>query len=64
MKKITSFTQHTTAEGERLTFTYSEITEDGQIAKSNERRTLIVLDENVLDLIHKIRTFLQEKIPK
>jgi len=64
MKKITSFTHHTTAEGERATFTYSEINEDGALVKSNERATLIVMDETILSAISEINAFLTGKIPQ
>ncbi len=63
MKKITSFTHHTTAEGERITFTHSVIDENtGQLLKSNERQTLIVIDDSILKAIGTINNFLLEKI--
>lgn len=63
MKKVTSFTHHTTAEGERITFTYSEIDEStGQLLASNVRNTLIVLDEEILDAVKKVNGFLLSKI--
>ena len=59
MKKITSFTHHTTAEGERVTFTHSIIDDNtGQLLKSNERRTLIVIDDSILKAIETINDFL------
>lgn len=64
IKKITSFTAHQTAEGMRLTFTYSLIDEDGNLVKSNARATLIVLDEEILGNIEKISEFLYNKIPE
>lgn len=60
-KKITSFTAHTTAEGERLSYTYSEIDENGNLVKSNERATCIVLDPVILDSISKINKFLLDR---
>lgn len=63
MKKVTSFTHHTTAEGERVTFTYSVIDEEsGQLLKSNERNTMIVLDGNILSAINTINGFLTDRI--
>lgn len=61
IKKITSFTSHTTAEGERLSYTYSEIDLDGTLVKSNERATCIVLDAEMLDCISKLNNFLLER---
>lgn len=59
---ITSFTSLTTAEGKNLTFTFSEINEDGQKIKENERQTIIVMDENIEKKIEDIQSFLMTKI--
>ena len=51
--KITSFTSFTTAEGERLSYTYSKIDEEtGDIIDSNIRRTIVIpeIEDSVLDL--------------
>lgn len=64
MKVITSFTSHKTAEGTRLSATYSEINEDGQIVKSNERFNLVALDPDVLQAVDLINDFLNSKIPE
>lgn len=64
IKKITSFTAHETAEGSRISFTYSLIDEDGNVTKSNARATTIVLDQNVLSNIETIKEFLFYKIPE
>lgn len=61
IKRITSFTAHTTAEGERLSYTYSEIDENGTLVKSNERATCIVLDTEILESINKINKFLLDR---
>ena len=58
IKKITSFTAHKTAEGETLSYTYSEIDDNGTVVKSNERATCIVLDVEIQECINKINTFL------
>lgn len=62
MNKLTSFTSHITAEGTRLSATYSQINEDGQITKSNERFNLVVVDEKVQQAIDTINGFLKGKI--
>ena len=61
IKKITSFTAHQTAEGMRLTFTYSVIDNNGNVKKSNARATTIVLDEQMLSAIDNINSFLSSK---
>ena len=63
MNKLTSFTSHTTAEGTRLSATCSQINEDGQITKSNERFNLVVVDTEVQQTIDLIDRFLNTKIP-
>ena len=64
IKKITSFTHHKTAEGSRISATYSEITEGGAIVKSNERFNLVIVDEDIQGHINAIEEFLQNRIPQ
>ena len=64
MKRITSFTSHVTAEGTRLSATYSEINQEGQIVKSNERFNMVVVDEEIQEAIDLINEFLHDKIPE
>lgn len=64
IKKVTSFTGHQTAEGTRLTFTYSIIDENGNLVKSNQRATIIVLDDGINKAITTIEAFLRDKIPE
>lgn len=64
IKKITSFTSHKTGEGTRLSATYSEISENGQLVKSNERFNVIVVDEDTQFHVDSLIEFLQGKIPE
>ena len=64
IKKITSFTAHQTAEGMRITYTYSVIDGDGNVTKSNVRATTIILDTKILVDINDILDFLYTKIPE
>ena len=64
IKKITSFTSHKTGEGTRLSATYSEISESGQLVKSNERFNVIVVNEEIQSYIDALTEFLQGKIPQ
>lgn len=64
IQKITSFTHHTTGEGSRLSATYSEITEDGNLVKSNERFNIIVVDDTIQEHIDAINKYLKGKIPQ
>ena len=61
--KITSFTAHQTAEGMRVTFTYSLINADGNLVKSNQRATVIVLDEDINTAIGNVHEWLLTKVP-
>lgn len=63
LTKITSFTAHQTAEGMRVTFTYSLIDENGNLVKSNQRATVIVLDEEINTFITNINDWLLSKVP-
>lgn len=62
--KITSFTAHQTAEGMRVTYTYSVIDESGNVVKSNQRATVIVLDNDVNAAIANINEWLLSKVPQ
>ena len=64
IQKITSFTSHKTGEGTRLSATYSEIAENGQLVKSNERFNVIIVDEEVQAHVDSLTDFLQGKIPQ
>ena len=64
IKKITSFTHHKTAEGSRISATFSEIAESGAILKSNERFNLVIVDEEIQSHINAIEEFLQTRIPQ
>ena len=61
IKKITSFTGHETAEGKRLSYTISEIDEDGNLVKSNERKTCIILDSEVEKAYNTLNKFLLDR---
>jgi len=64
MKVITSFTSHKTAEGTWLSATFSEINEQGQIIRSNERFNLVVVDSEIQEAIDLINQFLNDRIPE
>lgn len=65
MKKITSFTHLTTGEGDRIAFTFSEISDLGEIISQNNKGGFIVSDENTkaaIEIIeNKINSFLGAK---
>lgn len=62
MKKVTSVTTFNTAEGVRVSFTYSELDEAGTITAQNIRKNLICTDEETLASIEQINKFLTTKL--
>lgn len=62
--RITSFTAHQTPEGMRISFTYSVIDAEGNLVKSNQRHTIIVMDDEINAAITGINTWLLGKVPQ
>lgn len=63
--KLTSFVSYKTAEGERLSYTYSKIDENGDIIDANIRKTIVIPDneKDVLDACEVIKKYLTSKLP-
>ena len=55
MKILTSVTQFTTGEGTRISFTYSEISESGNIISQNNKASFIAVDNDLLNHINAIK---------
>lgn len=62
MKKLTSFTAHTTAEGQRISFTYSEIDTSGRLINQNVRENFIVVDPGIQAHIDAIGLFIADRL--
>lgn len=60
MKKVTSMTILTTAEGKRLSITFSQIDDKGNIVKENERVNKVVVNNNMLNNIAELEGFAQD----
>lgn len=60
--KITSFTAHQTPEGMRVSATYSVISPDGRLLKSNVRETRIVMSDDILTAIARVNSWLLDSI--
>lgn len=58
MKKLTSFTKLTTGEGMRISFTYSEIDESGNLTSQNNKKNFIVVDEEIVAHVQAIEQFI------
>lgn len=69
MKVLTSFTIHTTSEGKRITYTYSEIDEDtGAVKMENIRDSRVILptdaNADVFKAIDKINEYTNNFLQK
>lgn len=64
MKRLTSITILTTAEGKRISATYSDIDNDGKIVSENNRVNRIVVDPDALKLISGLEDYAQKIIEK
>ena len=48
MKKLTSVAVVTTAEGERVSYSYTELDSGGNITSQNNRASFVALDDDLL----------------
>ncbi len=56
INKISSFTHQTTAEGERVDFTFTQIdSETGKVKKSNQHSNIILLDDECVNAVEVIK---------
>lgn len=60
MKKLTSFANLRTGEGERISFTYSEIDANGNIVNQNTKGNFIVVDSELEEHIRAIQNFITQ----
>lgn len=56
-KKITSITILTTGEGKRISLTYSEIDESGNLTSENNRLNRIIVNDEVLETVGELEKF-------
>ena len=62
MNKITNFNYQIVQEGTRISYTYSEINDDGDIISSNNKKSYIETNEDILEKLKEIKTYLESKI--
>lgn len=62
MKKLTSFTSHVTAEGQRISYTYSDIDDSGKLLSQNNRENFIVMDSELMEHINAINAYIFNRI--
>lgn len=61
MKKVTNFNYQIVQEGTRLSYTYSDLNEDGDIINSNNKRSFIVTDNEISEKLKEIKIYLETK---
>ncbi|MEG2250122.1 MAG: hypothetical protein RR942_14565 [Romboutsia sp.] len=59
MKKLTGYAVSEVQEGVMVTYTYSEINEQGIIIRNNERESRIIIDDELKDNVKKIQDFIK-----
>ena len=62
MIKVTNFNSQIVQEGTRISYTYSELNEDGDIISSNNKKSFIVTDDKILTKLKEIKSYLESKI--
>lgn len=58
MKKLTSFTCLRTGEGIRVSYTYSEVSDAGELISQNNRENFIVVDSSLEEDISNIENYI------
>lgn len=61
MKVLTSFIALNTGEGERISFTYSEVDGEGNIISQNNKKNFLVLDSGLKNNLNEIKKYIEEK---
>ena len=62
MKKLSAVAIVTTAEGERVSYTYTELDESGNITSQNNRASFVALDDDLLAAIATLKTAVNERL--
>ncbi len=60
MLMLTGLAIVTTAEGKRITYSYSEVDENGTIVKSNAKRSLVAVDSEIKVIIEQLENKVSE----
>ena len=62
MKKVTSFTHLVTGEGDRIAYTYSEISESGELVSQNNKGNFIIIDQSVKNAVDLVNQYINERL--
>lgn len=61
MKMLTGFAVMKDAMGHRITYTYSEVDEQGTITSSNKKESFVILDSEVKNLVQQLEDKITER---
>ena len=61
-KRMTSYTMHRTGEGIRISYTYSEIDENGNVVRGNLRKDIIAVRSDIVSSLEAVETFINERL--
>lgn len=61
---LTSFTKFTTGEGERVSFTFSEVSEKGELLNPNVKGNFIVMSDELLSHLKAVDDYIKENYLK
>lgn len=62
MKILTGYAVIKDAVGNRITYTYSEVDEQGTITSSNKKESFIVLDTDTKSLVQQLENKISERL--
>ena len=62
MKKLTSVAVVTTAEGERVSYSYTELDSGGNITSQNNRASFVALDDELLTAIATLKNAVNARL--
>ncbi|GAA0107385.1 hypothetical protein [Clostridium tertium] len=62
MKILTGFAVIKDSVGHRITYTYTEVDEQGNILSSNKKASYIVLEEDTKNLIEQLEAKIEERL--
>lgn len=62
MKKVTSFTHLVTGEGDRIAYTYSEISDTGELVSQNNKGNFIIVDQSVKNAVDLVNQYINERL--
>ena len=64
MKKVTSFTHLVTGEGDRIAYTYSEISDTGELVSQNNKGNFIIVDQSVKNAVDLVNQYINEGLER